>query len=196
MSTAVAKRKKKPAKAKPLKKATERDQRLKEAKAKTALAVTVSLVLGMLNETERCLEFEQAKHLRQAERVRRWGDECLNSDELELGSRAMDVATHTIYLVHDRLNAYIADRGPKGIGHYAIAWVALGYMVDEARLKFVQSPQIKRKWNFLASTTNTFAEMFLEQAELDKDYESLAGEASLDVGRRMFELPPGSWVKL
>ena len=197
--TATAKRtkKRKPrVKARPLKKATLRDQRVKRARAKTALAVTCSLVLGMLNETERCLKFEQAKHSRQAEQVRRWANECLDDDELELGVESLRQARAAVYAVHDALNAYIAGRGPKGIGHYAVAWIALGYMVDEARMRFVESEDIKRRWNFLASTTNTFAEMFLEEAESHQDFEAIAGEASLNVGSRIFELPAGSWIRL
>mgnify|MGYP000155523203 CR=1 FL=1 len=184
------------AKAKPLKKATERDQRIKQARAKTALAVTCSLVLGMLNETERCLRFEQVKHQRQARRVRKWADECLNDGDLELGAESLRQARAAVYSVHDALNAYIQGRGPKGIGHYAVAWIALGYMVDEARARFVESEDTTRRWNFLASVTNTFAEMFLEEAEKDRDYEEIAGEASLNVGSRIFELPAGSWIRL
>jgi hypothetical protein len=198
MSTATAKRtKKKPrAKAKPCKKATERDQRVKRARAKIALAVTCSLVLGMLNETERCLEFEQAKHSRQAERVRRWANECLDDDELELGAESLRQARTAVYAVHDALNAYIAGRGPKGIGHYAVAWIALGYMVDEARVRFVESEDIQRRWNFLASTVNTFAAMFLDEAEQDRDYEALAGKAAEHVWSSIFEMPKGSWIRL
>lgn len=197
MAQPRARSKKKPrTKARPLKKATQHDQRVKRARAKTVLAVTAALVRGMLNETERCLAFDHEKHKQQAEKVKRWADECINLKDMELGRRSLDEAFAKTHSVHKRLNSYISERGPHGIGHYAIAWVALGYFVDEARWRYVQTPEIKRRWNFFASTVNTFAEMFLDEAEQDRDYEALAGEAAEQVWGQVFEMPEGSWIKL
>ena len=196
--TAPAAQKRKPKKpqAKPCKKATEREQRLKLARAKTVLAVSSSLTIGMLNETERCLRFDHKKYSDQASRVRKWGQGCLDLKDMQLGRRALDEAIAKSHRVQSQLGRYIAGRGPKGIGHYAVAWITLGYIVDEARSKFVATPEIKRRWNFFASTVNTFAEMFLEEAEEDRDYEALAGEASEQVWSHVFELPEGSWIRL
>lgn len=189
MSTAIAK-------AKPLKKKTRRDQRIKRARAKTALAVTSALVRGMLNETRRCLTFNNERYIKQADKVQRWADECLNLREMDLGRRSLEQAYTATHRVHEQINEYISDRGPHGIGHYAVAWVSLGYFVDEANRKFVETPKIKRRWNFLASTTNTFAEMFLAEAEEDRDYEAMAGEIAEKAWSSIFEIPRDSWVKL
>ena len=196
MSTATAKRMKKRSRAKPLKKATEREQRLKLARAKTVLAVSSSLTIGMLNETERCLRFDHKKYSDQAARVRKWGQGCLDLKDMQLGRRALDEAIAKSHRVQSQLDRYITGRGSKGIGRYAVAWITLGYIVDEARHRYVATPDIKRRWNFFASTVNTFAEMFLAEAEEDWDYEALAGEASEQVWSHVFELPEGNWIRL
>jgi len=198
MTTAATKekRKKKPG-AKPLKKATEHDRRVKQAKAKTSLAVAAALVRGMLNEANNNLTFSRKKEREQAEKIKKWADECLYLNDMELGRRSLDEAVRATHRVHCQLNEYISGRGPHGIGDYAVAWLALGYIVDEAKHRYVGTPEHKRRWNYLASVVNTFAEMFLEQSEEDgTDYEAIAGEASEKVWASTFELPPGSWIKL
>lgn len=197
--SAPAKRKqqkKKPrTQAKPLKKATERDQRLKQARSKAALATAAALVQGMLNESEDHLKFYQQRHHDQAERVRRWSDRCLNAIP-ELGVHTLNEALTKTSQIRETFDAYIKGRGPQGIGHYAVAWIVLGYVVDEARYRFVESQDLVRRWNFFVSVTNTFAEMFLENAEGDQDYKALAGEAAEHIWSSIFGLPEGSWIKL
>lgn len=190
------KRKQKPMKAKPLKKATERDLRVKRARAKTGCAVTASLVIAMLRETRTYVTFEHKKIQDQAERVSKWGWTCLNDKGLDIGAAALREATAAVHGVHSSLDAYIRERGPKGIGHYAVAWISLGFMVDEARDRYIETKEIRRNWNFFSSTVNTFAEMFLQNAEDDRDYEALAGEAAESVWIHNLELPAGTWVKL
>ncbi len=190
------KHKKKPRpQAKNLKKATEREQRVKRARSKAALATAAALVQGMLNETERCLEFDQQRHSKQAERVRRWSNHCLDAIP-ELGVHTLNEAYTKTGRIHHLFDDYIKDRGPYGIGHYAVAWIVLGFVVDEAQNRFVESQDMKRRWNFFTSVTNTFAEMVLEDAEEDQDYEALAGEASEHIWNSIFGLPEGSWIKL
>jgi len=170
--------------AKPLKKATRRHRRYQEAKRKTALAVVASLVLGMLQETERCLQFDHKRDQDQAERVRRWGNTCLEG--VELGRRSLDEARATVYRVDEELRRFIADRGPKNLGHYGIAWLVLGYLCDEARHNHAGQERA-REWRFLSSVVNTFAERVLANAPDDRDYEGIAGEASLQVWDKVFE---------
>ena len=170
--------------AKPLKKATKRHRRYQEAKRKTTLAVVASLVLGMLQETERCLQFDRQKDQDQAERVRRWANACL--DGVELGRRSLDEARAKVYRVDDELNRYITGRGPKNLGHYAVAWLVLGYLCDEARHNHAGQDRA-REWRFLSSVVNTFAERVLANAPGDRDYEGIAGEASLQVWNKVFE---------
>jgi len=190
------KHKKKPrAQVKSFKKATERDQRLKQARSKAALATAASLVQGMLNETERCLRFDQQKHSQQAERVRRWSNHCLDAIP-DLGVHTLNEALTKTQRIQETFDGYIRGRGPSGIGHYAVAWIVLGYVVDEARYRFVESQDLMRRWNFFVSVTNTFAEMFLESAEEDRDYEELAGEAAIHIWDSIFGLPEGSWIRL
>ena len=191
-------RKKKPRtkKAGPGKKALQREQRIKLARAKEVLAVVSAVIIGMTNEVEECVSLNKSKYHTQAQRVRRWGNECLNLKDMELGRNAVDGAVTKAHKIQHELDAYIRERGPAAIGHYAVAWIALGYFVDEARARYVETPDIKRRWNFLASTTNTFAGMFLAEAENDRDYEAIAGEASEKVWSSIFEMPEGSWLKL
>ncbi len=190
------KHKKKPrAQAKTLKKATEREQRKKQARAKAALATSAALVQGMLNETERCLQFDQQKHSRQAERVRRWSNRCLDAIP-ELGVHTLNEAYTKTRRIHTVFDNYIRDRGPYGVGHYAVAWIVLGYIVDEAQNRFVGSLDMQRRWRFFTSVTNTFAEMVLENAEEDQDYEALAGDAAEHIWSSIFGLPEGSWIRL
>jgi hypothetical protein len=194
MAQPITRSKKKPrAKAKPLKKATQRHCRYQEAQRKTVLAVVASLVLGMLQETERCLRFEQQKDENQAARVRRWSNACL--DGVELGRRSLDEARATVHRVDDELRQFIAQRGPKNLGHYAIAWLVLGYLCDEARYRYAGEDRA-REWRFLSSVVNTFAERVLANAPEDQDYEEIAGEAALHVWDRVFEMPAKSWIRL
>jgi len=177
-----------PIQAKPLKKATKKHRRYQEAKRKTALAVAASLVLGMLQETERTLELEYQKDRDQADRVRRWSNACLEG--VELGRRSLDEARTTVYRVDDELRRYISDRGPKNLGHYAVAWLVLGHLCDEARHRYAGKDRA-REWRFLSSVVNTFAERVLTNAPEDQDYEKIAGEAAMHVWDRVFERPGG-----
>jgi len=153
-------------------KQTRNHQRLQRARDNLVQAAVVSLVLGMVQKTTDYLALDQARHVKQLQRVERWGWQVLQ--KIEIGRTAMLRACELVEALQQVVDRYISPVGHKTVGHYAAVWIALGYLCDEASLIYHRHSD--PPWNWLASTVNNWSAMVLEHAEADRDYELLAGE--------------------
>lgn len=158
--------------AKILKKRTKQHQRYLQANTKVVLVVVPALAQGMMYETQSNIAVDKAKEQQQIDRVWRWSNAVL--DSLMIGKHAVDKASSLIKAIDRHVKGYAPSGQPKNIGHYAMVWLAIGYLADEAR-RFAPERQ-QRAWNYFASTVNTWTAMMMDNAPSDKDYEAQAGE--------------------
>lgn len=162
-----------PAVAKIKRKATRAHKRRAQANTKIVLATIPAIAQGMLTETERNLSFDRQAELDQIERIWRWSNKAL--DSITLGVKSVEASCSIIRQVDAELKQTVKRGVPKTIGHYAVAWLMIGYLADEARR--LAPDRDRRSWNYLASTVNTWTGMLLDHAPDDgTDYEGEAGE--------------------
>lgn len=154
-------------------KATRTHRRRLQANTKVVLATIPAIAQGMMIETQQHITVDRAKEREQIQRVWRWSNKCL--DTITIGKRSVDSAGDLIKQVDAELQKTVKRGVPKTVGHYAIAWLMIGYLADEARR--LAPERDRRAWNYLASTVNTWTQMLLAAAPDDgTDYEGEAGE--------------------
>jgi len=162
-----------PAVAKVKRKATKAHKRRAQANTKVVLAAIPAIAQGMLTETEKYLSFDRQTERDQIKRIWRWSNKCL--DGITLGVKSVEASCSIIRQVDAELQKTVRHGEPKTIGHYAIVWLMIGYLADEARR--LAPERDRRAWNYLASTVNTWTAMLLAASPDDgTDYEGEAGE--------------------
>lgn len=159
--------------AKAKKKRTRQANRKQQAHQKVALAMVAAVVQGMLQESEKNLELDKQRYRDQVKRIWRWSNECL--DGLTLGKKSVEASIALVKRSDIEVQRYIGGKGEKTVGHYAMVWLMLGYLCDDAARLYAQGRN-QRAWNFLSSVVNTWTGMLLEESPADRDYEGQAGE--------------------
>lgn len=163
------------------KKAQIRQRRREEARKKVFTAVVAAVAQGFMQETQKNLTIDKPEHDKQIQRVWRWSHECL--DELQLGKRSIMASTELLHALDKEVQADSPPGVPKTVGDYAVVWLSIGFLADEARM---MNPT--RQWNYLASVINTWGAMVLDQAPDDgTDYEARAGDLAMRMWQIAFE---------
>jgi hypothetical protein len=174
-------------------KATKAHRRRLQANTKIVLAAVPAIAQGMMTETEKYLIFERQAELDQIKRIWRWSNKCL--DGITLGVKSVEVSCTIIRQVDAEVQKIIRPGTPKTIGHYAVVWLMIGYLADEARS--LAPAKDKRSWNYFASVVNTWTGMLLGAAPHDgTDYESEAGELADRAWSVVFGRPRESFGRL
>ncbi len=182
--------------AKPRKKATERDKRIRQAKATECLLAVASLSLATIYKEvdEKAIRLEKKKHIDQAERVRRWGERCINSSTLDFGHQTYKQAQKKLYQVHDLVDRRLPRGNSTDLGYHASVWLMLGFLVDQVRHYYAPLSE-QREWRYFGSVTNTWAEMVLANAKEGEDYEAIGGELGEEAWEKVLYLPPHSYMR-
>ena len=153
-------------------KATLKAQRRAKAQVKVSLATILGLIQGMMIETEKYLSIEKKQYQDQIKRVWRWSNECFN--QLDLGKHSLTKSLELVTAFSKIVERYIPPAGEKTVGDYAMVWLALGYLADEA--VFFVEDRDQKKWTWLASVVDTWTGYCLDNADKGRDYEAEAGE--------------------
>lgn len=163
------------------KKAQMREKRKQEARQKVFAAVVAAVAQGFMQETQKNLTIEKPEYEKQIQRVWRWSNECL--DKIELGKRSIMASTRLLHALDAQVQADSPPGVPKTVGDYAVVWLAIGFLADEIKHMIPT-----KQWNYLASVTNTWGAMVLDQAPADgTDYESRAGDLAEGMWYTAFE---------
>lgn len=185
--------KKKATKVKVKKKATKNHERRLQANTKMALVTVPAIAQGMIHETTKNLCLDKKKELAQIERIRKWSDKCLSG--IDMGVNSVEGSCQLIRTVDQEVQKSLPQDKPKTVGHFAIVWLMVGYLADEA--KMLSSEERRRDWNFLTSTINTWIAMMLDQAPDDgTDYEEVAGDLADRAWKIIFGKPREYFGKL
>lgn len=178
-------------KAKVRRKETKRIRRIEQAKTKTALLATSVLIFSMYLETKKFLTMDNEARML-LEKVAESSMKCTNS--IEFGKKSTETTGNMTSAADKEIKKKIEDGKPKTVGHYAMAWLMLGYLSDEA--KNYVSDSRRELWENLSHWTNLWVDEIMAQSPEDEtDYEEEAGELADNVWTVIFGMS-NRYVKL
>jgi len=164
-------------KAKPLKKATKKNQRYQRAQRNYRLVTIAALVEASMGKVQENIDngvlHLESKASAQKEKVLKWTDRLLTDPNTRIGVNSQRSAYQLVWACERVIDNYMGIKGTvAGLG---MIWIALSYLCDESRFIANQGESSQKyNMNTLASTVSTWTDMLLEF--VDENQEGTAAE--------------------
>lgn len=170
--------KKKKTGAKPLKKATQKQQRLQEAMRNYRLVTVAALTEGGMKRVQKNIDKGtlnlQGKVAEQKNKVFKWADRVVTDKNNALGVHSFASAYNLAIRCDQEIDNFFNRTGLSDnrgtLGEMGVIWIAISYLCDEAR--FIAGNGYKSQqynMNTLASTVNTWTSILLDEVDEEKE---------------------------